>query len=90
LGGYYSFNTAGIDRLRSNSAYVGEIDDKRKTEDLIGDIRCKLSKSPSDVPKQFVIEVQTNRSGKDIVDTTKRHIRFGFTVFWVFPVSGRP
>lgn len=84
---HWAVKAALIDRLRSNSAYVGEIDDERKTEDLIGDIRCKLSKSPSDVPKRFVIEVQTNRSDKDVVDATRRHLRFGFAVYWVYQVD---
>lgn len=84
---HWAIKAALIDRLRSDSAYVGEIDDERKTEDLIGDIRCKLSKSPSDVPERFVIEVQTNRSDKDVVDATRRHLRFGFAVYWVYQVD---
>ncbi len=84
---HWAIKAALIDRLRSDPAYVGEIDDERKTEDLIGDIRCILSKSPPAVPKQFVIEVQTNRSDKDVVDATRRHLRFGFAVYWVYQVD---
>lgn len=73
-----------VDMLRSDPAIVGEVATERKTGERIGDIRCRLSESPPDMPRNFVIEVETSASNKDRCQATSDHLRHEYAVYWVF------
>lgn len=84
---HWAIKAAIIDLIRSDPDFQGKIEDEKKTGELIADIRCVLSESPSDVPNRLVVEVQTNNSDKEVVDATRRHLRFGYAVYWVYDVD---
>jgi hypothetical protein len=84
---HWAIKAAISDKLHSNSACVVAIETEKKTSDLIGDIRCQLSESPSDMPRQFVVEIETAASNKDRLRATIDHLRFGYSVYWVFTVD---
>ncbi|MFC7018545.1 MULTISPECIES: hypothetical protein [Haloarcula] len=84
---HWAVKAAICDRLRSDPDYIGTIETEKKTSDLIGDIRCQLSESPSHMPQRFVIEVETAASNKDRLRATIGHLRFGYSVCWIFTVD---
>ena len=81
---HWAVKSALVHHFRSNPAYSGRVETEKKTSDLIGDIRCELSESPSHEPTQFVVEIETPASNKDRLRATLAHTRFGYGVFWVF------
>lgn len=81
---HWAAKAAIADVIRSDSALVGVIETERKTGERIADIRCVLSKSPPDMPRQFAVEIETPASNKDRHQATIDHLRHGFAVFWVF------
>lgn len=84
---HWAVKAAIVYRLRSNEAIVGTIETERKTGELIGDVRCHLTESPSNMPKRFVVEVETSDSEKDRRQATNDHLRHGYAVYWVFTVD---
>ncbi|WP_336134223.1 hypothetical protein [Natronomonas amylolytica] len=84
---HWAIKAAITHRFRSDPRYVGTIETEKKTADLIGDVRCQLSESPIDVPRQFVVEVERSSSNKDRLRATIQHLRFGFDVYWIFTVD---
>ncbi|MFC7230562.1 hypothetical protein ACFQMM_02685 [Saliphagus sp. GCM10025308] len=84
---HWAIKAAISDRLHSDPACVGAIETEKKTSDLIGDIRCKLSESPPDMPHRFVVEIETPASNKDRLRATIDHLRFGYAVYWVFTIA---
>lgn len=81
---HWAIKAAIVARLQSNPDYEGVIESEKKVEDQIGDLRCNFSRSPNGVPSKCVFEVQTQFSKKNYVSTTRRYLRFGYAVFWVF------
>jgi hypothetical protein len=84
---HWAIKAAISEKLRSNPACVGAIETEKKTSDLIGDIRCQLSESPSEMPEEFVVEIETAASNKDRLRATIDHLKFGYAVYWVFTVD---
>lgn len=84
---HWAIKAAIIDKLRSNPAYEGTIETEKKTGDRIADIRCQLTKSPPEIPRQFVIEIETDSSAKDRLAATADHLKFDHAVFWVFTLG---
>lgn len=84
---HWSIKAAIIHKFRSNPLCRGEVLDEKKTEELIGDVRCRFDRAPPDIPRNCVVEVQTDASDKDILRTTALHLRFGYAVYWVFDVE---
>ena len=76
-----------MDRLRSDTTISGTIETERKTGERIGDIRCQLTESPSDMPRQFVVEIETPESDKNRRLATIDHLRHGYAVYWVFTLD---
>jgi len=81
---HWAAKAAITDTLRSDPTLVGEIETEKKTGERIADIRCILSESPPDMPRKFVVEIETPASNKDRHQATIDHLRYGFAVFWVF------
>ena len=81
---HWAIKAAIVDLICSHPSAVGEVETEKKTSDLIADIRCNLSKSPSGVPKKFVVEIETECSTKNRLNATVDHLRFGYDVYWVF------
>lgn len=73
-----------VDILRSDPAITGEVATERKTGERIGDIRCQLSESPPDMPRDFVVEIETSASNKKLCQATNGHLQHGYAVYWVF------
>lgn len=82
--GHWAGKAAVVEYLNRHPAVAGTVEVERKVEDLIADIRCNLTSTPPDVPEWCVIEVQTNRSTKNVLQATRRYHRFGYAVFWIF------
>jgi hypothetical protein len=79
---------AGIVGLfRSHPDCSGAVETEKKTSDLIADVRCELEESPPDIPDQFVVEVQTAASNKDLHRATENHLRHGYAVYWVYDIE---
>lgn len=81
---HWAVKAALVDRFRSDTAIVGTIETERKTGERIGDIRCQLSESPPELPKRFIVEIETAASNKDHHRATIDHLRHGYSVFWIF------
>lgn len=81
---HWAIKSVIVNRLRSNPSYSGTIETEKKTSDMIADIRCQLTNSPPGVPHRFVIEIETAASNKDRVQSTIKHLRFGYSIYWVF------
>lgn len=81
---HWAIKAAIVERLRSDSSIEGIVDTERKTSDLIGDVLCELSESPPGIPNRFVVEIETPSSNKDRVRATCDHLRFGYSVYWIF------
>ncbi|MFC6722894.1 hypothetical protein ACFQE1_00440 [Halobium palmae] len=84
---HWAGKAAIVFHLQSQPDYEGQIETEKKVEDLIADVRCTFSKCPEEWPERLVIEVQTPRSRKNIQARTRRHLRFGYAVCWVFTSS---
>lgn len=84
---HWAIKAAIVNRFRSDPKYTGTIKTEKKTSDLIGDIRCQLTDSPPGVPHQFVVEVETEASDKDRLQSTIDHLRFGYATYWVFELA---
>ncbi|WP_436931478.1 hypothetical protein [Halosimplex halobium] len=81
---HWAIKSVIVNRLRSNPSYSGTIETEKKTSDQIADIRCQLTNSPPGVPHRFVIEIETTASNKDRLQSTIEHLRFGYSIYWVF------
>lgn len=84
---HWAIKAAISDNLHADPACLGAIETEKKTSDLIGDIRCQLSESPPDMPQRFVVEIETAESNKDRLRSTIGHLRFGYSVYWIFTVD---
>lgn len=84
---HWAIKAAIIHKFRSNPLCQGEVLDEKKTEELIGDVRCRFDRAPPEMPRNCVVEVQTEASDKDILRATALHLRFGYAVFWVFDIE---
>lgn len=84
---HWGMKAAIVRWLKEHPHCEGTIKTEKKVEDLIADVRCKLSKAPTGIPQRVVIEVQTSNSKKNILQRTSRYHQFGFSVFWVFHVN---
>ena len=84
---HWAVKAAITHNIRSDPVYVGTIKTEKKTGELIGDIRWELTQAPEGVPKRAVVEIETPASNKDRVKATRRHLMFGYAVYWVFTID---
>lgn len=84
---HWAIKSAIVERFRTHPDCHGIVETEKKTSDLIADVRCKFDETPSDIPENCVVEVQTAASDKDLRRATENHLRHGYAVYWVYDLN---
>ena len=84
---HWAMKAAVVYWLDANPCFEGTVETEKKVEDLVADVRCNFTQTPARIPRRVVFEVQTSRSEQNVLHRTRRHHRFGYSVFWIFHAS---